>query len=120
MIIKPGCITMDPAKLNGIKDWPIHTMVKETCLFLGFCNFYRNFISHYSDLACPLIDLTKKDASFSWSEACNTSFLALKDCFLCQPVLRNPDPTHPVIVFMDHKDLLYFCTAQKLTHHQAH
>jgi hypothetical protein len=30
MIIKPGCITMDPAKLDGIKDWPIPSTVKET------------------------------------------------------------------------------------------
>jgi hypothetical protein len=30
MIIKPGCITMDPAKVDGIKDWPIPTTVKET------------------------------------------------------------------------------------------
>jgi len=40
MIIKPGHITMDPAKLDGIKDWPIPTTVKETQSFLGFCNFY--------------------------------------------------------------------------------
>jgi hypothetical protein len=78
---------MDPAKLDGIKDWPVPTMVKETQSFLGFCNFYQNFISHYSDLACPLIDLTKKDIQFSWTDACNDSFLALKDCFLQQPVL---------------------------------
>jgi hypothetical protein len=115
--------------------------------------------------------------------------LALKDCFLHQLVLHNPDPTwqfavatdaslvttgavllqmdensqyhpcgylsqslnpakhnyqnfdrkllaiihaltewhqylkgnpHPIIVFTDHKNLLYFCTAQKLMHCQAH
>jgi hypothetical protein len=75
MIIKPGCIMMDPAKLDGIKDWPTLITVKETRSFLCFCNFYWTFISHYSDLARPLIDLT------------------LKDCFLCQLVLRNPDPS---------------------------
>jgi len=179
---------MDPAKLDGIKDWPISTMVKDTWSFLGFCNFYWNFISHYSDLARPLIYLTKKDVQFLWTDVCNDSFLALKDCFLLQPVLRNPDPTHqfavatnaslvatgavllqtddngqyhpcgylsqslnptkcnyqifdrellaiiqaltewhhylegnphPVIIFMDHNSLLYFHTAQKLTHCQA-
>jgi hypothetical protein len=101
MIIKPGCITMDPAKLDGIKDWPIPTTVKETWSFLGFCNFYQNFISHYSDLTRPLIDLTKKDVQFLWTDACNNSFLALKDCFLCQPVLQNPDPTRQFAVATD-------------------
>jgi hypothetical protein len=188
IIIKPRHVTMDPAKLDGIKDWPVPTTVKETRLFLGSCNFYWNFISHYSDLARPLIDLMKKDVRFLWTDACNDLFLALKDCFLRQPVLHNPDPTrqfavatdaslvatgavllqtddngqyhpcgylsqslnpaernyqifdqellaviqaltklchylegnpHPVIVFTDHKNLLYFHTAQKLTRCQA-
>jgi hypothetical protein len=101
MIIKPGRVTMDPAKLDGIKDWPVPTTVKETRSFLGFCNFYQNFISHYSDLARPLIDLMKKDIQFSWTDACHDSFLALKDCFLHQPVLRNPDPTHQFAVATD-------------------
>jgi hypothetical protein len=87
MIIKPGCITMDPAKLDGIKEWPTPTMVKETRSFLGFCNFYRNFILHYSDIAHPLINLTKKDVQFSWTEVCGEAFMKLKECFLSQPVL---------------------------------
>jgi hypothetical protein len=98
MIIKPGHVTMDPAKLDGIRDWLVLTTVKETWSFLGFCNFYQNFISHYSNLTRPLIDLTKKDVQFSWSDACNDSFLALKDCFLHQPVLQNPDPTQQFAV----------------------
>jgi len=34
MIIKPSHMTMDPAKLNGIKDWLVLTTVKETWSFL--------------------------------------------------------------------------------------
>jgi hypothetical protein len=30
MIIKPGHVTMDPAKLDGIRDWPVPTTIKET------------------------------------------------------------------------------------------
>jgi hypothetical protein len=29
MIIKPGHVTMDPTKLDGIKDWPVPTTVKK-------------------------------------------------------------------------------------------
>jgi hypothetical protein len=43
----------------------VPTTVKETRSFLGFCNLYQNFILHYSDLTCPLIDFTKKDVQFS-------------------------------------------------------
>ena len=29
MIVKPGQLTMDPVKLNGIASWPTATKVKE-------------------------------------------------------------------------------------------
>jgi hypothetical protein len=188
MIIRPGQVAMDPAKLSGISQWQTPSSVKEVRSFLGFCNFYRHFISHYSDLARPLIDLTKKDTIFAWMQACTNSFEKLKQCFLSEPVLRNPDPSrqfalatdaslvatgavllqtdengayhpcgylsqsfnpaeqnyqiydrellaiiralkawrhylegnpHPVIVFTDHKNLLYFQSAQNLTRRQA-
>jgi Reverse transcriptase (RNA-dependent DNA polymerase) len=64
MIIEEGKISMDAVKLGGIRDWPVPTMLKQTRYFLGFGNFYRKFISHYSKLARPLNDLTKKDKKF--------------------------------------------------------
>ena len=51
MIIEEGRISIDPVKLRGIRDWPTPTTVKQVRSFLGFGNFYRKLISHYSDLA---------------------------------------------------------------------
>jgi RNase H-like domain found in reverse transcriptase/Integrase zinc binding domain/Reverse transcriptase (RNA-dependent DNA polymerase) len=188
MIIRPGQVAMDTAKTKGIVKWPTPKSVKDVRSFLGFCNFYCTFISHYSDIAWPLIHLTKKDTPFFWTAQCQDTFQDLKECFIKQPVLRNPDPSqqfavatdaslvatggvllqtdengiyhpcaylsqslnpaernyqifdrellavicalnewhyylegnaHPVIVFTDHKNLLYFHTAQKLTRRQA-
>jgi hypothetical protein len=62
MIIYPGQVAMNPAKLSGISQWQIPSSVKEVQSFLGFCNFYCHFISHYYDLARPLTDLMRKDA----------------------------------------------------------
>jgi len=61
MIISENQIKMDPAKLEGIKNWPSPTTVKQVRSFLGFGNFYRKFIGHYADITRPLNDLTKKD-----------------------------------------------------------
>ena len=60
MIVKPGQLAMDPVKLNGIALWPIPSKVKDVRSFLGFANFYRQFIPNYSTIARPLINLTKK------------------------------------------------------------
>jgi hypothetical protein len=70
MIIKPGTLAMDPVKLDGIASWPTPTTVKNVRSFLSFANFYHHFIDHYSDIARPLIDLTKKDKPWDWSAAC--------------------------------------------------
>ena len=78
MIIEEGKIAMDPIKLGGIRDWPIPTTIKQVQSFLGFGNFYRQFIAHYSDLAQLLIDLTKKDKTFEWTTECQTAFDILK------------------------------------------
>ena len=74
MVIKEGQIFMDPIKLAGIREWPIPSTVKKVQSFLGFGNFYRKFISHYSYIAKPLNNLTKKDKKFKWTEECQTMF----------------------------------------------
>jgi hypothetical protein len=55
---------MDPIKLKGITDWPTPKTVKEVRSFLGFGNFYRKFIKHYSDIASPLNALLRKNQKF--------------------------------------------------------
>ena len=61
LILQPGEIAMDHTKLSRIAEWPIPTEVKDVRSFLGFTNYYRRFIGGYSNIACPLIDLTKKN-----------------------------------------------------------
>ena len=58
MIVDNKHIKIDPIKVKGIADWPVPTTVKELRAFLGFGNFYKDFIAHYSLIARPLHDLT--------------------------------------------------------------
>ena len=89
MIIEEGQITMDPIKLSGIRDWPTPTTMKQVWSFLGFGNFYRKFISHYSDIAKPLNNSTKKDRKFEWTEDTQQSFDNLKKWFTEEPIDKN-------------------------------
>jgi len=91
MIIKSGQLAMDSTKLDGIAKWPTPTKVKEVHSFLGFANFYQRFIPNYSNIAHPLIDLTKKDHLWNWTSSCQTSFDMLKSLFLSKPILCLPD-----------------------------
>jgi hypothetical protein len=101
MVIKEGHVTMDPTKLTTINEWQPPTSVKGVHLFIGFCNFYRRFISDFSNIARPLHDLTKKNARWDWTPACEDAFLTIKDTFTRQPVLSMPDISTPFLVMSD-------------------
>ena len=76
-------------------------MVKQVQLFLGFGNFHQKFISHYSDLAKPLTDLTKKDRKFKWTEECQQAFDNLKKQFTEKLVLLMPNHNRPFQIESD-------------------
>ena len=77
LILEKGVTRMDPAKVAGIKDWPMPTTVKQVRSFLGFCNFYCAFIRGFSHLAKPLNNLTKKHTPWTWGEDQQNTFNTL-------------------------------------------
>jgi RNase H-like domain found in reverse transcriptase len=95
---------MDPAKFNTVLNWPTPCSVKDVQSFLGFANFYRQFIVSYSNLAHPLICLTKKDETFSWSNNAQCTFASLKSAFVLVPVLCHFDPELCIILETDASD----------------
>ena len=112
MVIEEGKISMDPGKLNGIREWPAPSTVKQTRGFLGFRNFYRRFIQNFSQLAKPLNDLLKKDQKFEWTPSCQSAFDDLKKRFTEEPVLMMPDQTKP---FQIETDASKYATGAVLT-----
>ena len=68
---------MDEHKVAAITNWPLPTRLKEVQSFLGFANFYRQFIGRFSSLVQPLIHLTWKDTPFLWTPAPHNAFNAL-------------------------------------------
>ncbi|KHJ32524.1 hypothetical protein EV44_g5488 [Erysiphe necator] len=78
-------IKVDPEKVEAIKSWVPPTSVKGVRSFIGFANFYRDFIPNFSQIAQPLLKLTKKDHAFIWLDEHQKSFESLKELFLSQP-----------------------------------
>ena len=74
MIVRLGQLAMDPVKLDGIAKWPTSTKVKDVRSFLGCTNFYWHFIPNYSNVARPLIDLTKKNLPWLWTTVHDSTF----------------------------------------------
>jgi len=60
-ILSPSGLTMSDDKIKIIQDWLEHKKVKDIQSFLGFANFYHQFIFNYLDIVIPLTRLTWKD-----------------------------------------------------------
>ena len=54
-------LTMSDNKVKIIQDWPELKKVKNIQSFLGFANFYYQFIFNYLDIVIPLTHLTWKN-----------------------------------------------------------
>ncbi|KAK3506444.1 hypothetical protein QTP70_017063 [Hemibagrus guttatus] len=138
---------MDCTKVEVIKSWPQPSTVKDLQWFLGFANFYRRFISGYSDLTAPLTSvLCKKPKNLSWTSGAIEAFWKLKAAFCMAPTLlsaaeQNYDlgnrellaiklalvewqhwlerANHPFEVITDHRNLQYLREAKRLNPRQA-
>ena len=105
-IISKDGIAMHPKKLDMIKSWPVPKSIREVQLFLGFANFYQQFISHYLEIVMPLINSTKKDKPtiFPLSGDTLESSLKLKKAFTSTPLLAHHNPSLPIFLFTDASD----------------
>ena len=86
---------MDPVKVQGVANWLTLTCVKEIQSFLGFVNFYHQFIQGFSDTARPLHILTQKSKKWSWGPPKQKAFETLKTAVTSAPVLAFPSDTGP-------------------------
>src|ERR1700720_2629224 len=68
--LSPEGLSMDPAKIQTIQDWPEPRKVNDIQKFLGFANFYRRFIDNYSDIVIPLTRLTRKSNKWNFNDKC--------------------------------------------------
>ena len=103
-ILSKEGLKMDPSKVQTIQDWPEPRKIKDIQSFLGFANFYRRFISDYSDIVVPLTRLTRKGTPWNFSDAARKSFETLKSAFTSTPILTHWIPDKPIIVETDASD----------------
>jgi RNase H-like domain found in reverse transcriptase len=103
-MIGPNGLQMDPAKVKVIQDWPEPRKVKDIQSFLGFANFYRQYIHNYSDIVVPSTRLTWKNIPWNFDESCKVAFLTLKQAFISTPVLTHYKPGCPLVIETDASD----------------
>src|SRR6202012_2201800 len=74
---------------------------KEVRSLLGVLGYQRPFIPNYTNIARPLVTLTKKDHPFEWTPECTTAMNTLIDTILANPTLQQPDLAKPFFLQVD-------------------
>jgi hypothetical protein len=104
LLISCNRLRMDPGKVKAVTDWLAPSNVTKLQRFIGFSNFYRRFIDHFSGTARPLHDLTKAKVPFVWDNRCKAAFNKLKTAFTTAPVLKIANPYRPFLLKCDCSD----------------
>ncbi len=79
-------------RAQAIQSIKTPTNISEQRSFLGVCNYSRQFIENYADIARPLTSLLKKDEPFIWTKTQDTAMSQLKQCLCSAPCLAYTDP----------------------------
>ncbi len=94
-------VSISPKHVEAIHTWPTPGNAKQVRSFLGVINYYRSWLADRGKLIQPLSNLTRKDTQFKWTEACHSSFEAIKRALTSEPVLRYPDFEKPFRLYCD-------------------
>lgn len=62
-IISEDGVETNREKIKAMAEWPQQQNVKQIQSFLGFCNYYRNFIENFSEIAYLRMFLKRKNSS---------------------------------------------------------
>ena len=94
----------DSEKVKAVADWPVPRSVSDVRKFLGFANYFRRFIDHYSSISRSLEEATGKNTRFVWNESRQHAFEQLKKALMQAPVLSLANVDQPFRIHTDASD----------------
>lgn len=100
---------MDPAKMEAVLEWKRLKNMGKIHSFLGLVGYYRRFIEGFSRIATPMMQLTRKDASFVWTDRCEQAFQELKSLLTSPLILVIPNKGVEYQVYYDASEVGLGC-----------
>lgn len=98
VVIGEKGVSVDPAKVKAVKDFPRPSTVKS---LLGMVTYCARFMPNLADATAPLRKLsTMSEADFQWSEQCDASLKRLQDMLSNTRTLAyfNPEKATELVV----------------------
>ena len=96
-------VKLIPSYVQKITEWPLPQTGKELSAFLGFTNYYHDFLPGFENVTAEL-NSVKNNRSIVWTPEMINNFNILKQMFAAAPCRATPDfsPTaKPFILTID-------------------
>ena len=88
-------------KLEALFAFPRPHNLKEVQSLLGMCNWFRDFVPCFAEIAQPLTELTRKETKWQWNEREQSAVILLLHRISTAPVLRYFNPNKETFVYTD-------------------
>lgn len=113
-VIGKDGVRPNPELVEKIRQWPEPPNMKEVQRILGLMNYYRRFVYKHSDIAAPLVGLTKKGVKFTWGDREQRAFDQLKTAMCTAPILAFPTAEGQFIIDTDASDVGVGCVLSQV------
>ena len=90
-VVSAEGVKPDPKAVAKLRDWEIPRNKTEMQSFLGFANYYREFIPWHAKLVAPLHAVTGLNATFAWAPEQQKAFNKIKKALIEATALAQPD-----------------------------
>jgi len=97
-------IEVNPEKCRAIIVMRSPTTIKEVQRLIGRLTAISRFLPKLAEQTQPIIQQLKKSARFTWTDDCEQIFLKLKTSLTSPPILRKPDISQPLLVYITATD----------------
>lgn len=104
-IIDEAGIAIDGSRAQAIQNYKEPKSVSQVRSFLGLASWFRKFIENYSDIAAPMINLTKKNVKFQWNSEQKLAFESMKNALATALVLAYPNYDLPFLIETKSSDI---------------
>ena len=95
LTVTPEGVKPQASRVQGLEKLVAPCTLKEVRSFLGVCNYSRQFIEGYAELARPLTQLLKKGVPFEWGPEQEEAWRRMKECLGQAPCLVLPEMGQP-------------------------
>ena len=97
-------ISTHQEKIDAVDTMKPPTKVKELQMFLGFVNYFANYIPFYTWITKPLYRLLSKDTTWTWGPLHQEAFDLCKIALKSTPILMQPMDGRGYQLYMDTSD----------------